>query len=464
MREFDAVVIGGGPGGYECAVKLAINGLKTALVEENALGGTCLNCGCIPTKSLLHSAGVYRQALEGAQFGVNACGVTLDYEKVISRKDAVVSRLGKGIALLEKSHGVEVFSARGVLSDARTVQLSDGETLKARRAVVLATGSRPASIPVPGTQLAGVVDSTGLLEMKQRPERIMIIGGGVIGIEFASFFSAIGTGVTVLEMMPSILANLDPEVSEAVASRLKKDKVKILTGVRVTGIEKGLKVCFTDAEAKDGFAEADVVLIAGGRRPNSGGLGLERIGIRTDRRGFVETDNLCRTNVDGVYAIGDLNGKMQLAHVASAQGQMVADHIAKKPVAELNLNRIPSCVYTTPEVAVIGLTVQQASQMGFDAGTGRFDLLGNGMALTAGLNRGFVKIVFDRKTDEILGCHIVGPGATEMIASVAAAMEGGVTVSALGRAVYPHPTVSEAIREAAHACHGICVNAPGTGV
>lgn len=460
MKEFDVIVLGGGPGGYECAIRLADNGLKTALVEEDTLGGTCLNRGCIPAKSLLHSAELFRQALESADFGVTASDVKLDYAKVIDRKNAVVSRLTKGVAFLEKSHGVEVFKAHGALSDPRTVQLSDGETLKAARAIVLATGSSPASIPVPGTDLKGVVDSTGLLELTEKPNSIVIVGGGVIGIEFASFYSAIGVKVTILEMLPSILATLDAEVSDAVARQLKKDKVRIFTGVRVTGISEGLKVTYAKADGTQDTAEGDVVLIAGGRRPNSRNAGLENAGIETDRRGFVQVDGLCRTNVPGVYAIGDLNGKLQLAHVASAQGLMVADHIAGKKVKQLDMNHIPSCVYCTPEAAMIGLTEAKARETGREIGVGRFDLAGNGKALTAGQNSGFVKIVFDKKTDEILGCHIVGPRATDLIAEISSVMESEGTVTELGRAVHPHPTVSEAVMEAAHACHGGSVNAP----
>ena len=460
MKEFDVIVLGGGPGGYECAIRLADNGMKTALVEEDTLGGTCLNRGCIPAKSLLHSAELYRQALESSDFGVTASDVKLDYAKVIERKNAVVARLTKGVAFLEKNHGVEVFKAHGSLADARTIELSDGETLKAAKAIVLATGSSPASIPVPGTDLKGVVDSTGLLDLREKPNSIVIVGGGVIGIEFASFYSAIGVKVTILEMLPSILATLDAEVSDAVAKQLKKDKVEIFTGVRVTGISEGLKVTYAKADGSSATAEGDVVLIAGGRRPNSRNAGLEKAGVETDRRGFVQVDGLCRTNVPGIYAIGDLNGKLQLAHVASAQGLLVADHIAGKKVKQLDMNHIPSCVYCTPEAAMIGLTEAKARETGREIGVGRFDLAGNGKALTAGQNSGFVKIVFDKKTEEILGCHIVGPRATDLIAEISSVMESEGTVTELGRAVHPHPTVSEAVMEAAHACHGGSVNAP----
>lgn len=332
MQKYDAVVLGGGPGGYECAIRLTQNGKKTALVEEAQLGGTCLNRGCIPTKTLLHSADVYYEAKNGAPFGVTAEGVRFDYEKIIQRKNAVSRQLSNGIAFMEKSYGVDVIAARGVLTGPRTLELSNGEVLSAEH-IVLATGSVPAVLPIPGVDLPGVVDSTGLLDMTTCPKHIIIVGG-------------------------------------------------------------------------------------------------------------------------------DLNGKMQLAHVASAQGVMVADHIAGKPCRELHYQRIPSCVYCSPETAMVGLTEEQARAAGRDVGTGVFSLSGNGKALTMGANEGIVKFVFDRGTDEILGCHILGPRATDLAAEVAAVMECEGTIAEIGSTVHPHPTVSEVLMEAAHVCHGRCVNVP----
>ncbi len=460
MQKFDAVVVGGGPGGYACAIRLSQNGLKTALVEEGELGGTCLNRGCIPTKTLLHSADVYYDATHGGDFGVTAGNVTFDYAKIIERKNAVSRQLSNGIAFLEKNHGVTVFKARATLADRNTVDLNNGETLSCDHLIV-ATGSNPARIPIPGVDLPGVVDSTGLLNMTTCPKHIIIVGGGVIGVEFATFFYRLGVKVTIVEMLDRVLGPLDKDVTDFVETELKKCGVELVLGVKVESIEPGLKVNY--AAVKDGAkgtAEGDVVLMAGGRIPNTKGIGLDTIGVKMDRKGFVDVDGLCRTNVPGVYAIGDINGKMQLAHVATAQGTMVADHIAGKPCKQLNLNRIPSCVYCNPETAMVGLTEEQARATGKDVGTGVFNLSGNGKALTMGENKGFVKFVFDKATEEILGFHVIGPRATDLAAEVAAVMECEGTISEIGSTVHPHPTVSEAIMEAAHACHGNSVHAP----
>ena len=460
MQKFDAVVVGGGPGGYECAIRLSQNGLKTALVEEAELGGTCLNRGCIPTKTLLHSADIYHDAKNGAPFGVNVGELTFDYAKIIERKNAVAKQLSNGVAFLEKNHGVTVFASHATLADRNTVELANGETLQCDHLIV-ATGSSPARIPIPGVDLPGVVDSTGLLNMTTCPKHIIIVGGGVIGVEFATFFYRLGVPVTIVEMLDRVLGPLDKDITDFVEAELKRCGVELVLGVRVESIEAGLKVNY--AAVKDGAkgsVEGDVVLMAGGRAPNTKGIGLEKLGVRMDRKGFVEIDGLCRTNVPGVYAIGDINGKMQLAHVASAQGLLVADHIAGKPCKQLNYNRIPSCVYCNPETAMVGLTEEQARATGREIGTGTFNLSGNGKALTMGENKGLVKFVYDKATDEILGFHVIGPRATDLAAEVAAVMECEGTVAEIGRTVHPHPTVSEVVMEAAHMCHSICVNAP----
>lgn len=458
MQTFDAVVVGGGPGGYGCAIRLAQNGLRVALAEEAELGGTCLNRGCIPTKTLLHSAGVYHQATHSGDLGVTAAGASFDYAQIIRHKDGVVRRLRQGIGFLERDHGVTVFRAHAVLTSRTTVSLDSGETLSCRY-LILATGSRPARLPIPGADLPGVVDSTGLLDRTACPKHIVIVGGGVIGIEFATFYSRLGVRVTIVEMLDRVLGPLDKEITDFVEAGLKQNGVELALGVRVEAIEPGLKVRYASGKGR-GTAEGDVVLLAGGRVPNTGGLGLEAIGVKTDRKGFVETDGLCRTSVPGIYAIGDVNGLMPLAHVAAAQGDLVARHIAGSPCKQLDRNRIPSCVYCEPEAAAVGLTEEQARALGRDAGSGVFPFSANGKALSMGQGQGFAKLVFDRGSGEILGFHAVGPRVTDLAAEVAAVMECEGTIAELGSAVHPHPAVSEVLMEAARACRGTCVNLP----
>ena len=403
---------------------------------------------------------MYHDAKNGAGMGVNVEGITFDYAKIIERKNAVAKQLSNGVAFLEKSHGVTVFKNHATLADRRTVKLDNGETLECDHLIV-ATGSNPARIPIPGVDLPGVVDSTGLLNMTTCPKHIIIVGGGVIGIEFATFYYRLGVKVTVVEMLDRVLGPLDKDITDFVETELKANGVNLVLGVRVESIEEGLKVNYVSLkDGAKGTVEGDVVLMAGGRAPNTRGIGLEEIGVQMDRKGFVEIDGLCRTNVPGVYAIGDINGKMQLAHVASAQGVLVANHIAGKACKQLNLNRIPSCVYCNPETAMVGLTEEQARATGKDVGVGIFNLSGNGKALTMGENKGLVKFVFDKTTDEILGFHVIGPRATDLAAEVAAVMECEGTISEIGSTVHPHPTVSEVVMEAAHVCHGCCVNAP----
>lgn len=460
MQKFDTIVIGGGPGGYECAIRCSQNGLNTALVEEAELGGVCLNRGCIPTKTLLHSADVYELAKKSSEFGITTNDVAFDYAKIIERKNAVSKQLSNGVAFLEKSHGVKVFNAHATLTGKHTLDLSSGETLEADN-IVLATGSLPAGIPVPGIDLPGVMDSTALLEMTECPKSIVIVGGGVIGIEFATFFCRLGVKVTIVEMLDRILGPIDTDIAAFIEANLKSSGVDIQTGVRVTAIEEGLKVCYASvADGTEGVAEGQVVLIAGGRRPNTQNLGLENAGVKIDSRGFVEIDGLCRTNVPGIYCIGDLNGKMLLAHVASAQGMLVADYIVSKPCKQLNYKHIPSCVYCQPESASVGFTEEQAREAYINVGVGTFNFSGNGKSLATGENYGLAKMIFDKDTDEILGFHVVGPRATDIVTEVAAVMQCEGTVKEICNTVHPHPTISEVVMECAHDCYGESVNAP----
>ena len=443
MEQFDAVVIGGGPGGYACAIRLAQNGLRAALVEADTLGGTCLNRGCIPTKTLLHSADVYYDATHGETVGVTAGNVTFDYDKIIERKNAVSKQLSGGIAFLEKSHGVTVIKAKAVLKDRNTVALDNGETLTCDHLIV-ATGSEPAALPIPGIDLPGVVDSTGLLNMTTCPKHIVIVGGGVIGIEFATFFYRLGVQVTIVEMLDRVLGPLDKDVTNFVEAELKKNGVELVLGVKVESIEPGLKVRY--ASVKDGAkgtAEGDVVLMAGGRRPNTKGIGLDTIGVQMDRKGFVEIDGLCRANVPGVYAIGDINGKMQLAHVATAQGEDLAEKLWGDPHG-VNLSAVPSCIYSAPEIASVGLTETEAKERGFDVRVGKHVMYDNARTLIDDPGRCFMKFVADGATRKLLGAQLMCQHASDMIGGFAQALGAGLTVDQLLSAMRPHPSFEEA--------------------
>ena len=459
MEQFDAIVVGGGPGGYVCAIRLSQNGMKTALVEERDLGGTCLNRGCIPAKTLLQSSHLYHQSKDCAQFGVNVEGVTFDYPKIKARKDAISKQLSNGIAGLLKSHGVKVFNSRAVLTDKSTLSLSDGSALSAKH-IVLATGSRPARIPIEGIDLPGVMDSDALLDLTDCPKEIVVVGGGVIGTEFATHFSNLGVKVTILEMLDTILAPLDKEISSSVHAKMAKQGIDIRTEVRVTKITEGPVIHYVGKDGAESNLTADIVLMAGGRSPNTAEIGLESVGVAKGKRGHIEVDGLCRTNIPNIYAIGDITGKLELAHMASAQGLVVAAHIAGKPCKEVDIKKVPSCVYTSPEVAMVGLTEAQARESGRNIGTGKFSLTGNGKAMVMGENEGTVKLVFDKDTDEILGAHLLSPRATDMISGIAALMNAEGTLVELGDTVHPHPTVSEVLMEAAHAAHNTCVHAP----
>ena len=459
MTTYDVAVLGGGPGGYACAIRCSQYGLRTCLIEESELGGTCLNRGCIPTKALLQSAAVYAAAKRAGEFGVSVENIGFSYAKFAARKEQLVRKLRNGIATLEKSHGVTVYRARGALADRQTVSLSSGESIRARQ-IVLAAGCSPTPLPIPGSELPGVLDSTGALALTDCPKSIVIIGGGVVGVEFASLFSALGAAVTLLEQAGQILAPLDDMLRDGLLHRLTANGVAVHTSVQVRSIEPGLRVTYTDASGSEAAAKGEICLTAGGRTPNTAALGLEQACVALSARGFIETDGLCRTNVPGIYAVGDVTGKLQLAHAATAQGLLAAAHIARRPCKALDFDQIPSCIYCSPEAAMIGLTEQQARSRGFAVRAGVFPLSGNGKALIAGEAEGFVKLVTDAQTGQILGAHLLAPHATDLIGEIAALMRAEGTVSELAEAVHPHPTVSEALMEAAHCCLGLCVNLP----
>lgn len=453
MADYDVIVLGGGPGGYLAAERLGHAGKKVLLVEKEFLGGTCLNVGCIPTKSLLNSAKLYEHALHSAQFGVTATGVEFDWGTVQAWKADVVSKLVGGVAATEKRMGVEVVFGHGTLIGPGVVEV-DG-TRKTSDHVIVATGSVPAMPPIPGAKGNPlVVDSTGLLAVEAVPKRLAVIGGGVIGVEFASLFAAFGAQVEVIEMLPEILPFADDDLAARTRKALKG--ITFQLGCRVTAIEGGT-VVYTSAKGEEQRAEADLVLMAVGRRPLVDGWGAKEAGLEVGPRGVVVDDTM-RTNLPNVWAVGDVTGRSLLAHAAYRMGEIAAAHIVDTAAASRNgqllrVDTIPWAVYSMPEAAGVGLTEAQASQRGHDVVTATVPLAVSGrfVAENGVRGSGAVKLIADAATRAVLGIHMLGNYAPETIWGAAAVLETELTVDDLRQVVFPHPTVSEGIREAAWA-------------
>lgn len=445
------VVGGGGPGGYAAAIRAAQLGASVTLAEARHIGGVCLNVGCIPTKALLHTAYFYRAAASNAVAGVTLSGVGLDWPAAQRHKEQLVAQLTGGIGALLRHNGVTVLDGTASLLPGRRVAVG-GETLEAD-AVILATGSESASKGFPGSDLPGVIDSTGALSLETVPASMVIVGGGVIGVEFAALYGSLGTKVTVVELMPEILPPVDAEIASLLRETLAAGGVAIHTDAKLIGVKKNknaLTVSFGQGD-KAIQTDAEKVLVATGRKPVTAGFGLEAAGVKLGR-GAIETDTFFRTSAPGIYAVGDCNGRAMLAHAAMAQGVAAAEHImGLKP--RYNPKVVPSCVYSSPEVACVGLTEQQAQEAGIDYAVGRFSLGANGKSLIDG-EAGLVKIIADKKLGEVLGVHLLGPHATELIAEAALCMNLEGTVEDIVGTIHAHPTVCEAVCEAAMSVFG----------
>ena len=454
-KKFDVCVIGGGPGGYVAALRSATLGAKTVLIEKEHLGGTCLNVGCIPTKTLIAGTEVLETVENAAAFGVKISGkISPDWKAMQKRKDDVVSKLRGGIAGLMKAYGVEVLEGEAKFLSRKAV--SAAGTKIAADKFIIASGAEPA---VPGfiPKSKRVITSTELLSIPSIPKSLLVLGGGVVGCEFASIFSALGTKVTIVEMMPNILPGLDAEIAKTLAKELSGRGVEILAGKAMENIKADAKSVSGKVGSKK--LSADYLLVSIGRRPLSAGTAPENAGVEVDEKGFIPVDDNCRTNAPGIFAVGDVTGRVQLAHMASAMGWRAAEE-ANGVRGSKRFDLVPGCVFTNPEIGTIGLSEEQCGEQGIEYNVGKFAFAGLGKALAAGDTTGFCKIIADKNTDQILGVHIVGPHATELIAEAATAMNLEITAKELGKAIHSHPTLSEAVMEAAHAVHGECVHAP----
>jgi len=459
--KFDVIIIGGGPGGYNCAIRAGQLGLKAALIEKRkTLGGTCLNVGCIPSKALLHASEMYEEAgVHFAGMGIGVGELSLDLKKMMARKDAAVKGLTDGVAFLMKKNKVTVFHGAGAIAGQGkvTVTPEDGgaQTLETSH-IVIATGSEVT--PLPGVEIDEdrIVSSTGALELASVPKKLTVIGAGVIGLELGSVWRRLGSDVTVLEYLDRVLPGMDGAVSKAARKIFEKQGVKFQLARKVTGVETGQAGLMVKTEAAAGgdaqSHEADVVLVSIGRRPYTHGLGLDTVGIGTDKRGFIPNEHF-QTSADGVWVIGDATYGPMLAHKAEDDGAACAELIAGK-AGHVNYLATPNVVYTYPEIAAVGYTEEQLKEQGREFKTGQFPFMANSRARTIHQTDGMVKILADAKTDEILGAHIIGPHAGEMIAELALAMEFRASSEDVARTSHPHPTLSEAIRQAAMGVEG----------
>jgi len=439
------VVIGGGPGGYPAAIRAAQLGAKVTIIEKDQFGGTCLNRGCIPTKSLLQSAGIYHGAKNAEVFGVKASGVVLDFPAVMKRKNTVVKQLVGGLGGILKSHGMKIVNGTGTLLDATTVKVVEtGEEIKADK-IIIATGSVPSRVPIEGIDQDGVITSDEALNLEKLPKSILIIGGGVLGMEFAQVLSRMDVEVTVVEMLPQILPYEDAEIAGAFANLIKKEGVEIHTNISVNKIAaKGKKKLVTFGDTQK---EVDLVLVAVGRSPYTEGLGLDKAGIAMDKN-FIKVNEYLETSAKGVYAIGDVIGNFMLAHVATAEGECAALNALGQP-HRMNYRSTPRAVYTTPEVASVGLSEADAKKQYGDVQIGRFPFVGCGKALVINETNGLVKIIADKKYGEVLGVAILGPHATDLINEAALAIQMEATFEEIAHTIHAHPTIAESIMEAA---------------
>ena len=458
---YDVVVIGAGPGGYVSAIRASQLGLKTAIIDKQWLGGVCLNVGCVPSKALLKNAELAHTLRERAQeFGISFENLKLDYSSAVNRSRQVSKRLTTGVNSLMKKNKIDVHmgTARLLAKDKISVTNAEGQSQElTAKNIIIATGAY--SMSIPGVTIDGerILSYSEAILQTTRPENVIIIGGGAIGVEFATIWNGYGSKVTIVEMLPQILPAEDEEVANELAKIYTKRGVQILTGTRVLSVEpadKGVRVKVSAADGTEKVLEADQALVAIGFKPNTANIGLETVGVKLTQRGFIEIDEHMATNVPGIWAIGDVTGQLLLAHVASAQGIVCAESIAGVETIKLDYTMMPRAVYSHPQVASFGITEAQAKQQGYEVKIGRFPFMANGKALGLADYAGFVKIITNVKYGEILGAQMIGPDVSELLPELTLAQRTELTITEISRNVHAHPTLSEVIMEAAHAAEG----------
>jgi len=462
--DYDVLVVGGGPGGYTAAIRAAQLGMRTAIVEQEKLGGVCLNWGCIPTKALLKNAEILHAFRKAAEWGISYDNLQIDFGKIIKRSRGIAERISKGVEFLMKKNAIDTINGHAWLTSPNAAEVrvegKSPRTLTAKQ-IVLATGARPRSIPGIAFDRKRIITSSEAMSLTEQPQSMVIIGGGAIGIEFAYFYNALRTKVTVVEMLPGILPLEDRELTKQLETSLKKQGIEILTGTKVDGIRAAAQDVTITVVAPEGGGKrdlrADVALVAIGVQGNVENLGLEDLGVKVEK-GRIDVDVNYRTSVPGVYAIGDVIGPPWLAHVASAEGIHCAEVIAGKNPEPIDYTSIPGCTYSQPQIASVGLTEEKAIAEGYELKIGRCPFRPLGKAVAIGETEGMVKLIFDAKYGELLGAHILGSEATEMIAELVVAKRLETTGEELFRTIHAHPTLGEAVMEAAAAAYGQAIS------
>ncbi|MEA2015442.1 MAG: dihydrolipoyl dehydrogenase [Actinomycetota bacterium] len=455
-EKVDISVIGGGPGGYAAAIRASKLGLKAAVVEEDKVGGVCLNYGCVPTKSLYHAASLIEEIKRAETFGIKASAPELDFKKAMAVKEQIIDVQRKGVGAYFKKNDIKFIEGKGEILEKGKILVKgpDGnETEIETKNIIIATGSSAANVEPFDISEDGIMDNKDILSLEKLPEPLLIIGGGVVGSEFANIFSSFGSKVTIVEILPEILSTEDEDVSKLIHNTFKKKGIDIFTDTKVENLRKAEgKFKCTVSGGKE--ISAEKILISVGRRPNSKGMGLEKAGVEVDEKGYIKVDSHLETNVSGIYAIGDVIGGLQLAHVASKEGKIAAGNIAGEE-EEMEHDAIPRAIFTSPEIGTVGLNERQAKERNIEVCTGIFTFSHNSKACIEGETEGFMKIVTRAGTGEILGSQVVGPGASDLMHEVVVAMNGELLVDDIASTVHAHPTLSEIVMEAAEDCSGI---------